>query len=275
MTKTLVVGDTHLKQKIVLPRVDALVERHGAGRIVLLGDYCDEWHSTDDQLMDALYFLADWVDETRASGVQVDVLLGNHDYQYLMGQEGPGTHMRMVREVRELLGDLDPAIAAEVDGFLLTHAGVTDSWAERYLDEPGFAMTACDQLNALFEGGAQEDREALFTCGAGRGGWDVPGPLWADLSELSDDPCAGFDQIVGHTPVSTCGLVPMPPADALGESRKLAACDTFSLASSLWPIGDASMLLVEDGRLTVVGGEEGPALTPWGYAVLDWTRSLF
>lgn len=274
MTKTLVVGDTHVKQKIVLPRVDVLAERHGVGRIVLLGDYCDEWRSTDDQLMDGLYCLADWADETRASGVQVDALLGNHDYQYLMGREGPGTHMCMVREARELLCALNPVIAAVVDGFLVTHAGVTDSWAERYLDEPACAKEACEQLNALFAGGDREDRAALFTCGAGRGGWDVPGPLWADLSELSDDPCAGIDQIVGHTPVSTCGLVPTPPADEAGEGCKLAACDTFSLSSSLLPIGDGSMLLVNDGSVAVVGGEDDERLEPWGFAVLKWARAL-
>lgn len=260
-----------MKHKIVLPRVDALGEWYEVDRMVFLGDYCDEWHSSDDELMDALHCFADWLDDTRASGLRVDVLLGNHDYQYLQGVEGPGTHACMMREVRSLLLDLNPAVATETDGFLLTHAGVTESWEGRYLDEPTDAVQACDQLNALFASGLQQDREALFTCGAGRGGWEAPGPLWADLGELSDDPWMGADQIVGHTPVSTCGLVPTLVAEGRGEGCRLVACDTFSLTSSLLPIGDGSMLLVHNGKVTVVGSEDEDGLEPWDVAVLNWT----
>lgn len=267
--KTLVVGDTHLKQKLVLPRVDALVDWHGAGHVVFLGDYCDEWSSSDGELMDELSFFAGWVGSARAAGLRVDVLLGNHDYQYLLGGEGPGTHGFMMKEVRALLLELDPVIAAAVDGFLLTHAGLTNEWAARYLDGPEDAVQARDQLNALFEGDAPEDLRALFARGAMRGGWDVPGPLWADLSELADDPCVGLDQIVGHTPVYTCGLMPLTDAGGPAGGCKLCACDTFSLTSSLVPIGDGSMVLIDGGRVVVVGGEDDD-LEPWDSAVLNW-----
>lgn len=42
--ETLVVGDLHLKQPVVLPRVDSLLAAHPAvGRVVFLGDACDDW----------------------------------------------------------------------------------------------------------------------------------------------------------------------------------------------------------------------------------------
>ena len=41
--KTLVVGDTHLKQKQILPRVDAAIAAHDVQRVAFLGDYCDDW----------------------------------------------------------------------------------------------------------------------------------------------------------------------------------------------------------------------------------------
>ena len=37
MGATLVVGDTHLKHELILPRVDAAIERCDADRVVFLG----------------------------------------------------------------------------------------------------------------------------------------------------------------------------------------------------------------------------------------------
>ncbi|WP_080798037.1 metallophosphoesterase [Arabiibacter massiliensis] len=267
MGATLVVGDTHLKHELILPRVDGARERACAERVVFLGDYCDEWGSTGRQLLAALELFAGWVENARAAGVRVDLLLGNHDFQYLMGEEGPGTHVPLMEEVAARLRDLGATIAETVDGFLLTHAGLTADWACRHLDAPGDAEEAKAQLNALFERGARRDLRALSSCGRGRGGWDVPGPLWADRSELWEDAYPGIDQIVGHTPVPACERMPPAPAWARTGGEELWLCDTFSLTSRMRPIGDGGMLLVEDGCVEVVAGEDDPAFEPWDEAV--------
>ena len=42
--KTLVVGDLHLKQQFVLPRIDGMLAGDAEiGRVVFLGDACDDW----------------------------------------------------------------------------------------------------------------------------------------------------------------------------------------------------------------------------------------
>ena len=270
MGATLVVGDTHLKQELILPRVDAARERCEADRIVFLGDYCDEWGSGDRWFLEALGLFAGWVEDARAEGVRVDVLLGNHDFQYLLGEEGPGTHAALMDEAAALLRGLGVKAAETVDGYLLTHAGLTTDWAIRHLEAPLDAEKAKAQLNALFERGAPAGWRALASCGAGRGGWGVPSPLWADRSELWEDPYPGIDQIVGHTPVATCERMPPAFGRARDGGEELWLCDTFSMTPGREPHGDGTLLLVEGGRPAVVGGEDDPDLEPWCAALNAW-----
>lgn len=44
--RTIVVGDMHQKQHLVLPIVDNAIRFLGAKRVVLLGDYCDDYSPT-------------------------------------------------------------------------------------------------------------------------------------------------------------------------------------------------------------------------------------
>lgn len=274
--RTLVVGDTHLKQKHILPRVDAAIAKHGVRRVVLLGDYCDDWGASDSFALEALHALAEWVTARRNEGLAVDVVLGNHDMRYLMEEDGPGTQWGIMEKVHAILDGLSIVMAAEANGYLLTHAGVTSSWAHDNFDlaawDPAHA-TAADAallLNEMFSDRARW--RDLDACGAARGGSEVAGPLWADKSELAMDFLPGVNQIVGHTPVFTCERLKLWPRHSSGMRMWHApngregvragddsvtplvwACDTFSLTSMLAPIGDGSMLLVEDdGRVEVI-----------------------
>lgn len=248
-----------------------MIERYGAGRVVLLGDACDEWSSSDACFMDELRFFADWVERARKTGVRVDLLLGNHDFQYLLGEKGPGTHMSLMEDARDLLLGMDPVVAETVDGFLLTHGGLTGDWVDGFLDAPADAEQAKSQLNAMYESGSLSVWRTLFTCGPGRSGRGIPGPLWADRYELLEDPAVGFGQIVGHTPVDACEFWPSAldseGRSSDGESGGQWFCDTFSLVSRLWPIGDGSMLLMEDGKARAVGGEDDRGIEPWADVV--------
>ncbi len=253
--KTLIVGDIHLKARSILPEVDEILEGDaGIGRVVFVGDICDEWGASEDRLMRELEEFADWVEERRRDGMQVDVLFGNHDFQYLLGEQGPGTQLELAPFVHETLFSLGLQIATLSDGFLVTHAGVTQAWCDEYLDAPENAEEVVEQLNGLLEDGSCYSLGSLFTCGPDRGGFDLPGPLWADRYELQEDPLEGIPQIVGHTPVETA---------ALGEhlqwspdAAEIWFCDTFSLFSDMRPIGDGSMLLVDEGAVRVVKADD-------------------
>ncbi len=250
--RTLIVGDVHLKASAILADVDDVLSVHPeVQRIVFTGDICDEWNAGEALMMRELEEFADWVEERRDEGYEVDVLFGNHDFQYLLGKQGPGTIMDLIPFVRETLFPLGLRAAVTVDGFLVTHAGLTQSWADEHLDCPESAEEAAEQLNEMLDGRDYHDLQALFTCGPDRGGRGIPGPLWADRYELQEDPVEEMGQIVGHSPVDTAccsegsGWVP----DAAPE---LWFCDTFSLFSDGRPIGDGTMLLVEDGVVEVV-----------------------
>lgn len=243
--KTLVVGDLHLKQQYVLPRIDETFAADGEiGRVVFLGDACDDWGATEADELGAMEFYAKWVGRHRERGMQVDVLLGNHDFCYVRGKRGPGSIMSIMRDLRAILeGQLQARIACAVGPYLCSHAGVTGVWAKRFLpDVPADAAAIAQRVNEML---ADTSHWAdLDSCPPSRGGWSLPGPLWADLRDMLDDALPGVPQIVGHTPVERVENY----ADSWmtrGQDA-LWACDTLSLMSYGAPIGNGSMLLVDE-----------------------------
>ncbi len=242
---TLIVGDLHFKQHQILPQVSASIKDLGADRVVFCGDLCDDWDATGELALSSLSLMTDWVQEARSTGTQVDVLLGNHDFAYIEGVPGAGTIRWLMGEVRGRLLALEPVIATTVDDILVTHAGVTRAWAQEWLPGCEGAHDMCLALAGLYADPTCWD--ALTSAGPARGGWQIPGPLWADASELARDPVPGLRQIVGHTPRYTCTLVSADP--------EIWCCDTFSLYSDKRPIGDDTMLAVENGEVRVVDGK--------------------
>ena len=125
--------------------------------------------------------------------IEIEFVVGNHDMQYLRRIPGAGTFVELYDEVAESLNEINVKAAATVGDYLITHAGVTGQWAKRFLEleDDYTARSVCAQLNNMFEQGDEESLAALNTAGPRRGGKDLPGPLWADGSELCDDPLAG------------------------------------------------------------------------------------
>lgn len=141
--KTLVVGDLHLKQQFVLPRIDGMLAGDAEiGRVVFLGDACDDWGANEADELNAMEFYAKWVREHRGRGMRIDVLLGNHDFCYVRGKRGPGSIMSIMRNLRTILEDaLQAKVACAVGPYLCSHAGVTGVWAKRFLaDVPADAV---------------------------------------------------------------------------------------------------------------------------------------
>ena len=150
-----------------------------------------------------------------------------------------------MRDIRPLLEDkLHAQLACAVGSHLCTHAGVTRAWAKRYLRDLGKrnAGAIAERLNAMLVD--PDCWSALDSCPPSRGGWELPGPLWADLRDLADDPLPGISQLVGHTPVETATAPWVWAADS--PHTHVWACDTMSLTSTGTPIGDGSMLLVNE-----------------------------
>ncbi len=264
--RTIVVGDMHQKQHLILPIADNAIRLLGARRVVLLGDYCDDYSPDRDEtdaekLLRGLEYQVDWVNRTRERGIQVDVLLGNHDVQYLIERQGPGTNLNCIIPVRRMLTQMNVRMAAAVNGWLATHAGLTSQFADIVLeidveaelfDEPSHtAASLAAQLNAafdhalteMFEHGNDEELLLFNLCGPGRGGACIPGPLWASTSELTILGMPHLNQIVGHTPVYS--VHELEEQGFSGE--RFMACDTFSTDFDFRPLGNGSILLADDG----------------------------
>ena len=245
---TLILGDLHLKQPFVLPHIVTYVHdpELGIERLVFLGDACDDWGATERRALDALAFYAEWVEARRSEGLKVDVLLGNHDLCYIRGKLGSGTMGGIMAELRACLEDrLHVQMAAPVGRFLCCHAGITQDWADRYLaDVPASPVDIACALNAMLADPGQW--AALDSAGPSRGGWQIPGPVWADVSDMLYGALADLDQIVGHTPVARAGRLDLVGWED-GAAPEVWTCDTMSLRRSGAPIGDGSMVLVDDG----------------------------
>ncbi len=244
---TLVLGDLHLKQPEILPCLMRYLDDPSLDvrRVVFLGDACDEWGSTPGSALEALDFYADWVDARRAEGLQVDVLVGNHDLCYIRGRVGSGTIASIMREVRELLEDrLHVQMATCVGRFLCCHAGITQEWADLHLaDVPMTPVDVAAALNAMLADSSQW--AVLDSAGPSRGGRQVPGPVWADACDMAVDAVADLDQMVGHTPVAHAGRLSLMGWED-GQAPEVWVCDSMSIMRSGAPIGDGSMALVDD-----------------------------
>lgn len=266
--KTLFIGDVHAKSKYILPCVDLAIKKTGAKRVVLLGDYCDDWYVEPDYMYSDLAILVQWVCARRYEGTQIDVLLGNHDIYYAMGECGVGAQHYDPRVIRTLLSELDPQIATVADGRLCTHAGVVSGWAIECLGRGYYenANTAADMLNTMLQD-SWRLKDLATRVGSKRGGSGAPSPLWADKDELCTSYVHGYSQIVGHTSLPTVGCF-------TEGDIELWFCDTFSLYPSGKAGGDGSMLLLNGGACTTVPFES-PSGQSWEALTADYVAKAY
>ena len=211
----------------------------------------DDWGADSWFALDALSSLIAWIDGKRDAGIAVTPLVGNHDFCYLNHFIGCGTDQRILDDAGWKLKQMGLRAAAVADGRLVTHAGVTGGWHDRYIPDTETSYEVADALNEMLDGTVTFAR-CLYEAGYGRGGSSLtPGPLWADMNELLDDPAPYIDQIAGHTPVMGADThVAHWYGDGQEEGASFVSfCDTFSLRRDLTPLGDGSMLVVGDGKV--------------------------
>lgn len=244
MTRTLFVGDLHAKPDLLEP-VSRIADQCHADRLVLLGDLNDDWNLSNNAAIRAFRRLAAWwrMEHERRDTI---LLLGNHDIAYWMKPGSaayarvrraspgfkPGAHRAIHRMMHEL-----PVTLAWSDGRVLaTHAGVTLPWAATTIRgyETMGPREMADWLNRSLVDTGRLGRLYDAT-GPARGGTGLPGPLWADESELTRLADHRWPQIVGHTPVST-----------VTHRHGIWFTDTMSTMPDGTPIGDGSLLLMDD-----------------------------
>jgi hypothetical protein len=173
------------------------IDIHQYDKMIFMGDYVDGREELDE-----LRNLEEIIDLKLKYPDKVILLIGNHDLQYHWHSS---KRLRVYKEKYAL--DYQRLFKQYEEHFQLSyfahdhiwvHAGITSKWLQ-YMQTIGHDFSEYNakglsaHLNHLFEKGCKD----LFSVGKARGGFDVGGPFWADVSELNAS-AAPFHQVVGH-----------------------------------------------------------------------------
>jgi len=163
-------------------------------KYIFLGDYCDSFFKTNDEIKDNLL---DIIDFKEMYPGYVELLWGNHEMHYLYNNnQFTGFRPLAWFDLNEIFRKkrLLFNIAYQYKNYLFSHAGVHVGWYRKFkpFDDQ---KTLSESLNWAFEQNLHE----IFDIGWHRGGQEkVGGPLWLDKSLGYKKPMKGFHQIVGH-----------------------------------------------------------------------------
>ncbi len=203
--KIVAMGDTHGRPKwrdIVIQEQQA-----GADKFIFIGDYFDArdgGYSANRQIENFKDILA----FKQANMNSVVLLTGNHDYHYIlaMDEQYSGYQDRYVKEISAVL---EPAIAEGLlqmcywDGkFLFTHAGLTKTWAEKWVGNTTISQPMVDAINDLLINNPAAFKFAWGPNGSHSGDDVTQSPIWVRTGSLLEDMVDNVICVVGHTPVN-------------------------------------------------------------------------
>jgi hypothetical protein len=214
-------------------------------------------HSSFDHHADRLIFAGDAIEVGRDSAgalalleeLGAEFLVGNHEYALLVDGplegEPPGEGVEAA--VRERMSSGTWKLVAEADGVLVSHAGISEIFAEQYatITAHGTIADFARSLNREFlEALTSDDLILDGVCAE-------EGPLWY-RPRRRGAPLQGVVQIAGHTPVSLL--------HAEGEAEHLAQSGMYLVdphvrrwrARGYPPPLPLRYAVIEDGGVRVV-----------------------
>lgn len=245
--RTLLVGDLHLKARLILPIIERKINELKFDRVVFLGDYVDDYfqdYNVELYLNDLRYLLK-WKAEMEFRGIDCIFILGNHDAAYLINQ--PKTYSLQdklsFKEVKNLLFELELQVAFKLDEYLVSHAGYCEGIEPEAWHFDKINRECIADIDGLEK-----------NVGISRGGHLLLGsPMWADFNkDLLTNPNSKYlYQIVGHTPVNKIELT---------NTVSLIGIDTFNIlptkiVTNVAFSGNGDLLAYENGILEVVPTE--------------------
>lgn len=250
---TLVCGDLHCKEHILMDVIKEF-EKGDYQKLVFLGDYVDDWNTSPDYSQRILMGLIEYKNKHPK---EVILLLGNHDLSQWLGGDfqcagyNPISHIVVKNLMDEYQHLFQLAYCDPEKNCLMTHAGLTSGWVKDlkmiddiYLPETHYPIDWATYLNWAYKNRevgeiAHRVFKQVANAGMARGGIHAPSPIWADKSELIASPFMGFNQVVGHTPVS--GIIKHTVESEGYEPFELVFCDTHSTTYDKENIGDNSL----------------------------------
>ena len=234
--RTLVLGDIHGKTIW-----KDIIKKENPDKVIFLGDYVTTHDdiSSEKQIAN----LEEILDYKEANSSKVILLRGNHDGQHLgyswaecSGLDRTVLEYMSEETFKERFLSLTQWVYIDKElNTIFSHAGVSRVWME---------SVNCDieDLNTLIPSelfGFTPD--SLFDC---YGDSVTQPPTWIRPRALCKCNISGYDQVVGHTPV-THGIVNM--SKATKENRNIWLCDALGLSK---------YLLIENGTF-IPSGYEG------------------
>jgi len=189
MNKIIAIGDLHGRddwKKI-------LEKEQDYDHVVFIGDYFDSWDLSAKVQMENFKQICALKDLNQD---KITLLYGNHDLQYMVeGEVYSGHQGKYAPFYNTLLSDNEDFFqwAYEEDGFLFTHAGVTNKWCEVNSIDKDNLVESINQTNPNafgFKHGGTFDRS----------GDDIhQSPCWVRPLSLLIDGVKEYKQVVGHT----------------------------------------------------------------------------
>ncbi|MDR1957260.1 MAG: metallophosphoesterase [Treponema sp.] len=139
---------------------------------------------------------------------RIKLCLGNHDYHYLSridpDERYSGFQDRHYRAINELLEqnmDLLRVIYVTADKYLISHAGVSNTFMEKMKAR---GVEGIERIDPAFI----QDRTILGFDGFDQYGDDPSqSPIWIRPASLSVDPLPDYNQIIGHTQMERIKII--------------------------------------------------------------------
>ncbi|MDR2070222.1 MAG: metallophosphoesterase [Treponema sp.] len=204
----------------------------------------DFWKRYIDEDFIEFYFVGDYFDSFDLPFVQqyrnfkeicerarkdrrIKLCLGNHDYHYLGTSEMYSgyqeDHYYEIYQVLEQNIDLLKVVYVTADNYIISHAGVS-AWFMKRMKIAGYPNV--EDINQAFA----KKRSILEFNGHDPFGDDITqSPIWIRPDSLEKQPVAGYNQIVGHTPMEEIRTITLP--DSKRRTITIAYIDTHDTAS--------------------------------------------
>lgn len=244
--KYLFVGDIH-NHYYMFNDIDRLDKEYNFNRIIFMGDYVDDWNTTNQESLKTL----DKVFELKRNRPgKYTFLIGNHEFSYL-GYKCSGhkydSEDIMIKQLTENIDLFDLATSVNCNDkiYICTHAGFTNAFIkeligdEKYYDYVLYYKMVDmnqDKLNNL-----EPFSHASYIRG---GGYENSSCIWCDRREHSyfsyQESLIPY-QIVGHTPVKT-----------VIEENGIYFIDTHSTYRDGSEYGDKSYLIWNEDKFEKV-----------------------
>lgn len=240
--KYLFVGDVH-NHMYMFDDVKYLDDKYKFDRVIFMGDYVDDWRTTNHQ---SLKTLGKVLELKQSNPNKYTLLWGNHENSYV-GYACSG-HQYELEDLMEsrLMDNLDSFdfyTVVDCDGteYVCTHAGISNIFAREFLGD-----SWKDKLKELNDSKAL-NFNILARCSYFRGGsYAYSSFIWTDKQEhqyFNKDIPLIKHQIVGHTPVPNIQLI-----------DDIFYIDTHSTYRDGTAFGDRTYLLWDDRGFIIEKG---------------------